>query len=508
MKHLLPFFLFILFVSGMQAQTSQQLNYQAVIRKPDGNLVSNQKITVRVSIFQGNDSNKIVYSETQETMTNSNGLVNMVIGNSPEFTQINWGSGIYHIRTETDPAGGNQFSIKGTQPILNVPMALYAHKAGNGFSGEYADLKNKPSVVITSTTPKQGDLLFYDGNAWELLSKGEEGQILTLTSGKPQWKNTAEVVRNLPVDPNTKSGKTMVVFGTSIPAQRKSRQESYPELAGKALNMQVYNEAEGSSMVRAFNYLGKIKGMYWEPVLKSLSMTIAEKQSIIEYWSGGLDSDGNIIAGGTYGWKDLLAGNPPSDLTSAYSISAILGFSYEKKLVAKYLDQNSPEFVCHPDYFVFDHGHNDLVAWIYDQDGANNGDSNATAIPVPANSRNRFCGAMNYLTDIIQSYNPRAKIILIGHYENDRKTRIFQAQQNFASYRNIPLLKTWELSGFNQKTIQTTGKWIDATTWQNNAGPLQTITNTKMWMYDDLHPASLAATEHLANIWIGFWKGN
>jgi hypothetical protein len=500
--------IYILFIAlCLSAQAPHQLNYQAIIRKADGSLVSNQPVSIRINIISEKDSSKAVYSETVNTTTNKNGLVNLSIGNNPGFENINWRSGVYHIKTETDPSGGSNYSISGTNPILSVPIALYAHKAGNGFSGEYADLKNKPPVIFTSATPKEGDLLYFNGPEWTLLDKGSEGQILTISSGKPQWKNTIEAMSNLPVDPNTKSGKTMVVFGTSIPAQRKSLKESYPELVGKALNMQVYNEAEGSSMVRAFNYQGKLKGMYWEPVIKSLSMTIAEKQSIIDHWSGGLDSEGNISPTGTLGWKDLLLGSPPTEITSAYSLSTIYGFSYEKKIVAKYLESNSPEFICHPDYFVFDHGHNDLVAWTYDQDGANNGDTNATAIPTPANARNRFCGAMNYLIDIIQSYNPRAKIVIIGHYENDRKTRIFQAQQNLATYRNLPLLKTWDLSGFNQKTIQTTGKWIDATTWQNNAGPNQTITNTKMWMYDDLHPASLPATQRLAEIWIGFWKG-
>ena len=80
-----------------------------------------------------------------------------------------------------------------------------------------------------------------------------------------------------------------------------NRQDTYPDLIGKELGAIVYNESLGSSMVRNSNYLGTIKGMYWEPVLKSLSATIAEKQSVLDHWSSGLDANGVITVDGTYG---------------------------------------------------------------------------------------------------------------------------------------------------------------------------------------------------------------
>jgi hypothetical protein len=301
-----------------------------------------------------------------------------------------------------------------------------------------------------------------------------------------------------------KASKVIAYFGTSIPEQGAGT--SYPQLMANALNLTLYNESLGSSMVRAANYLGTIKGMYYEPVLRSLSMTIAEKQAILDNWTSGLNSDGVVTPGGTYGWRDLLLGSPPANYTSYASAETILSWSYENKLVAKYLDTTHEDFVESPDIFVFDHGHNDLVVWNYDQDGANNGDTNAIAIPNPVNSRNRFCGAMNYLIDIILSYNPRAVIVFVGHYENDRKTRIYQAQQNIAAYRNYPLLKLWEVLGFTQKTITTTGYWSNSTTWNQSGGAPTSRTMTQIWMYDDLHPATLAARQHIASKLIGFFK--
>jgi hypothetical protein len=314
------------------------------------------------------------------------------------------------------------------------------------------------------------------------------------------------ILEKLVVDLHGKTTKKILWLGTSIPEQGNSTGDSYPHLVADKLGMTLYNESLGSSMVRAANYLGTIKGMYYEPVLRSLSMTIAEKQAILDNWTSGLNSDGVVTPGGTYGWRDLLLGTPPANYTSYASAETILSWSYENKLVAKYLDTTHEDFVESPDIFVFDHGHNDLNVWNYDQDGANNGDTNAIAIPNPVNSRNRFCGAMNYLIDIILSYNPRAVIVFVGHYENDRKTRIYQAQQNIAAYRNYPLLKLWELLGFTQKTITTTGYWSNSTTWNNSGGAPTSRTMTSIWMYDDLHPATMAARQHIASKLIGFFK--
>ena len=47
------------------------------------------------------------------------------------FAAINWATGTYFIKTETDPAGGSNYTITGTQQILSVPYAMYAGKSGD-----------------------------------------------------------------------------------------------------------------------------------------------------------------------------------------------------------------------------------------------------------------------------------------------------------------------------------------------------------------------------------------
>ena len=71
-----------------------------------------------------------VYVESQTPTTNVNGLVTIEIGGGTivtgTFAGINWSTGTYFIKTETDPTGGASYSITGTSQILSVPYALYA----------------------------------------------------------------------------------------------------------------------------------------------------------------------------------------------------------------------------------------------------------------------------------------------------------------------------------------------------------------------------------------------
>lgn len=126
------------------AQAPQKMSYQSVIRKADGALVTNTSVNIKVSILQGSSSGTASYVETQTTITNTNGLATIEIGGGTPvtgtFTGINWATGTYFIKTETDPAGGTNYTISGTSQLLSVPYALYAGSSQN---------KGKTTIVIT-----------------------------------------------------------------------------------------------------------------------------------------------------------------------------------------------------------------------------------------------------------------------------------------------------------------------------------------------------------------------
>ncbi|MEI6752519.1 MAG: hypothetical protein WCK78_05065 [Paludibacter sp.] len=159
MKQLFIVLTAVILTASVFAQAPQKLSYQAVIRNSSSQLVVNTKIGMKVSILQGSAIGAQVYTETLTPTTNANGLVSVEIGNAAGFDVINWAVGPYFLKTETDPAGGSNYSIVGTSQFLSTPYALYAAKAGNGFSGSYLDLTNKPTLSTVAASGTYADLL-------------------------------------------------------------------------------------------------------------------------------------------------------------------------------------------------------------------------------------------------------------------------------------------------------------------------------------------------------------
>lgn len=120
--------------SNLFAQAPQKMSYQAVVRNASNNLVASAPVGMRLSILQNSPTGTPVYVETQTTSTNVNGLVSLVIGNGTvvngSISTIDWSTGIYYIKSETDPLGGSNYTIVGTSQLLSVPYALYAENGG------------------------------------------------------------------------------------------------------------------------------------------------------------------------------------------------------------------------------------------------------------------------------------------------------------------------------------------------------------------------------------------
>jgi hypothetical protein len=126
----------LFFTQQATAQASpQKMSYQSVIRNSSNVLLANTAVGIKISVLQGSTTGTPVYVETQTATTNGNGLVSLQIGTGTAttgtFAGINWAAGPYFIKTETDPAGGTNYNITGTQEILSVPYAMYAAKSGD-----------------------------------------------------------------------------------------------------------------------------------------------------------------------------------------------------------------------------------------------------------------------------------------------------------------------------------------------------------------------------------------
>lgn len=143
-------------------QAPQAFKYQAVARNPAGDVLANQLVSFRISLIRGSVTGTVVYTEKHVKPTNAFGLVNLDIGNGTQvsgtFSAIDWGADAYFINIEMDPAGGTAFQFLGASPLLSVPYALHAKKAENGFSGNYTDLANKPSLAPVALSGNYNDL--------------------------------------------------------------------------------------------------------------------------------------------------------------------------------------------------------------------------------------------------------------------------------------------------------------------------------------------------------------
>ena len=124
-------------ISGPQAP--QKMSYQAVIRNSNDTLLISTPVGMRISLVQGTPSGTVVFSETQTATTNSNGLVSLQIGMGTvvtgTFACIDWASGPYYVKTETDLTGGANYTIISSNELMSVPYALFSANGPTGVQG-------------------------------------------------------------------------------------------------------------------------------------------------------------------------------------------------------------------------------------------------------------------------------------------------------------------------------------------------------------------------------------
>ena len=248
---------------------------------------------------------------------------------------------------------------------------------------------------------------------------------------------------------NKFKNRKIVWFGTSIPANPYQGGKTYPAIIGDMLGATVYNEAISSSALRI--------GVDASPLtckVLSLSATYAEKQA--QSW-----------------WPSL----SEADKTKAYNSCLDVVFD-------KYLSGGSVGPV---DLYVFDHGYNDVIP---------NDHADLEIIPDNEFDKRYFVGAANFLIQRILNDNPRAKIIWIGHYEDqldnegvhqNRGKTVCPMQEYIADKWGIPICKTWSKLGWSGQTATTTGYWNNGY-WVASGGTEQTIVVKDAQFPDGIHP--------------------
>ena len=142
MKSLYTLIAALLFNIGFTQTNS--INYKALIKDDLGNIVANQAINIRFTIYTETGLHE-VYKETHTgALTDANGIVMVNIGEGfgtlkKTLSDINWGSDTHLLQVEIDIEQDASYVDLGTTPFMAVPYALHA----NNVSGlEYIDETN------------------------------------------------------------------------------------------------------------------------------------------------------------------------------------------------------------------------------------------------------------------------------------------------------------------------------------------------------------------------------
>ncbi len=179
-------------------QLPSTFNYQAVVNADDGSPVAAKKITVEVSILQGNDCENnpgcpVLWQELHYPTTSDFGLFSIEIGASSatntyagsqaNYSTIDWldvSQGYYYLKVRADFGESenlNSLSDLGTTKFSAVPYSLVAQKADFATSATSANtitpdandkIKNKLAQLadVDVTTVSAGEVLAWDGTKW------------------------------------------------------------------------------------------------------------------------------------------------------------------------------------------------------------------------------------------------------------------------------------------------------------------------------------------------------
>ncbi len=240
------FWLLLILVSAhSMAQPPEAFNYQAILRDASGELFSNETVELEVALIKDTPEGEAVFTEIHSTQTNEFGLINLQIGSIQSLENIPWSAHTFFIRIKVNG------DLMGVSQLLSVPYALHAHTSADAFSGNYDDLENLPDLsdMVGATDPQEGDMLYYSGQEWESIPLGEEGQILSIIGGIPQWSSVSEPGTVTDIDGNVYS---TVIFGNQewmVENLRTTRYNNGDEIPTGLDNTEWGNTTQGAFAV-------------------------------------------------------------------------------------------------------------------------------------------------------------------------------------------------------------------------------------------------------------------
>ncbi|MBT5354593.1 MAG: DUF1566 domain-containing protein, partial [Flavobacteriales bacterium] len=163
MKKILSTLLSVLFCAITFAQSVPQgINYQAIARDANGDVLMNQALTIQFSVISDITTSAVSWQETHQDTTNAYGLFTAIIGDaingtstnggfSATFDVIDWGVSNHLLKVEVDYGGG--FVDMGTTAFMSVPYALNSTPQSLTISGDTLFISSGNYIVLPSSAP-------------------------------------------------------------------------------------------------------------------------------------------------------------------------------------------------------------------------------------------------------------------------------------------------------------------------------------------------------------------
>lgn len=152
------------------------MNYQAVARNLKGDLLQNQKINLKISLFGQDDEQRTYhYSEIHEVTTNKIGLFNLIVGEGKntqgQFGLIPWNT--QNIWMEVAIKDKGEFASISSSKLQAVPYAIHA--------GTASQVINKSTLPTAGFAPPEPGVV---SNTWSVF-----GNAKTNEAGNPYHVN-------------------------------------------------------------------------------------------------------------------------------------------------------------------------------------------------------------------------------------------------------------------------------------------------------------------------------
>ena len=153
MKKLLFILLYFPMI-GFTQSVPQGINYQAVARDANGDVLMNQALTIQFSVISDIATSAISWQETHQDTTNAYGLftaiigqgISTAVGSSATFDIIDWGASNHLLKVEVDYGSG--LVDMGTTAFMSVPYALNSTPQDLTISGDTLFISSGNSIVI------------------------------------------------------------------------------------------------------------------------------------------------------------------------------------------------------------------------------------------------------------------------------------------------------------------------------------------------------------------------